>query len=234
MRWSADEPMLPAIPNAWSELLRPETQKPYFLALDAFLDEEAAAGHAVLPARADIFTALDLTPPVGVKVLLLGQDPYPTPGHAHGLCFSVQPDVRPLPMSLRNVYKELHDDVGFRVPNNGHLAPWAGQGVLMLNTVLTVRARSANSHAGRGWETFTDRIIQLVADRSTRVVFLLWGGAARRKAVLVPQPHHVIVECAHPSPLSARKFFGCRCFSQTNQKLGEVGLTPIDWAIPDV
>jgi len=137
-------------------------------------------------------------------------------------------------MSLRNVYRELHDDVGFRVPNNGHLAPWARQGVLMLNTVLTVRARSANSHARRGWEIFTDRIIQLVAARSSTVVFLLWGGAARRKAILVPQPHHVIIECAHPSPLSARKFHGCRCFSRTNQKLVEAGLPPVDWALPDV
>ena len=226
--------MLPAIPNAWSELLRSETQKPYFRVLDAFLDEELAAGQTVLPSRADIFTALELTPPDSVKVLLLGQDPYPTPGHAHGLCFSVQPDVRPLPMSLRNVYKELHADVGFRVPNHGHLALWARQGVLMLNTVLTVRARSANSHARHGWETFTDRIIQLVADRSSRVVFLLWGGAARRKAVLVSHPQHFVIECAHPSPLSARKFLGCRCFSRTNQKVAEAGLTPIDWAIPDV
>jgi len=227
--------MLPAIPTAWSDRLGAETGKPYYRALDAFLDAEVAAGQAVLPPRADIFTALRLTPPDRVKVLLLGQDPYPTPGHAHGLCFSVQPDVRPLPMSLRNVYKELHTDVGFRLPNNGHLAPWAGQGVLMLNTVLTVRARSANSHARRGWETFTDRIIELVAARSTRVVFLLWGGAARRKALLVPEDSpHAIIECAHPSPLSARKFFGCRCFSRTNARLAEAGLAPVDWAIPDV
>ena len=218
----------------WSDLLAAQTDMPYYRGLDSFLDEEAAAGRTVLPARTDIFAALQLTPPDRVKVLLLGQDPYPTPGHAHGLCFSVQPDVRPLPMSLRNVYKELHADVGFRVPNNGHLASWASQGILMLNTVLTVRARSANSHAGHGWETFTDRIIELVAARPARVVFLLWGGAARRKAILVPQPQHVIIECAHPSPLSARKFFGCRCFSRTNQKLAEAGLTPIDWAIPDV
>ena len=226
--------MLPAIPTHWSDLLAAQTDMPYYRGLESFLDEEAAAGRTVLPARSDIFAALQLTPPDQVKVLLLGQDPYPTPGHAHGLCFSVQPDVRPLPMSLRNVYKELHADVGFRVPNNGHLAPWARQGILMLNTVLTVRARSANSHAGHGWETFTDRIIELVAARPARVVFLLWGGAARRKAILVPQPQHVIIECAHPSPLSARKFFGCRCFSRTNQKLTEAGLTPIDWAIPDV
>jgi uracil-DNA glycosylase len=226
--------MLPDIPTPWRELLHAETKKPYYGALDAFVAEEVAAGHTVLPARTDIFKALQLTSPDRVKVLLLGQDPYPTPGHAHGLCFSVQPDVRPLPMSLRNVYKELHADVAFRVPNNGHLAPWASQGILMLNTVLTVRARSANSHAGHGWEIFTDRIIELVAARPARVVFLLWGGAARRKAILVPQPQHVIIECAHPSPLSARKFFGCRCFSRTNQKLTEAGLTPIDWAIPDV
>jgi len=226
--------MLPAIPTHWSDLLAAQTDMPYYRGLESFLDEEAAAGRTVLPARSDIFAALQLTPPDQVKVLLLGQDPYPTPGHAHGLCFSVQPDVRPLPMSLRNVYKELNADVGFRVPNNGHLAPWARQGILMLNTVLTVRARSANSHAGHGWETFTDRIIELVAARPARVVFLLWGGAARRKAILVPQPQHVIIECAHPSPLSARKFFGCRCFSRTNQKLTEAGLTPIDWAIPDV
>jgi len=167
-------------------------------------------------------------------VLLVGQDPYPTPGHAHGLCFSVQPTVRPLPLSLRNVYRELHEDVGCRIPNNGYLEPWARQGVLMLNTVLTVRARQANSHQGRGWELFTDRMIELVAAKQTRVVFVLWGREAQKKRTLITQSHHVVVACAHPSPLSVRKFFGCRCFSHINRDLADAGMAPIDWQIPDI
>lgn len=226
--------MLPPIPTAWQAVLHAETVEPYYRALDAYLDGELAAGAALLPAREHIFEALRLTPPDRVKVVLLGQDPYPTPGHAHGLCFSVQPDVRPLPMSLRNVYKELHDDVGFRVPNHGYLASWAEQGILMLNAVLTVRAGEPNAHAGRGWEAFTDRIIDTVAASRARIVFLLWGGSARKKAKLVTQPQHAIIACAHPSPLSVRKFLGCRCFSRTNERLVEAGRSPIDWAIPDV
>ena len=227
-------PMLPPIPSDWKSLLKEETRKPYYRALDAFLEKERAGGQTILPARKNIFHALASTSYDQVRVLLLGQDPYPTPGHAHGLCFSVQPTVRPLPPSLRNVYRELSEDVGFRIPNNGYLEPWTRQGVLMLNTVLTVQAHKANSHQGRGWERFTDRIIELIAAKQTRVVFVLWGRDAQKKQPLITQSHHAVVACAHPSPLSVRKFFGCRCFSQINRDLADAGLTPIDWQIPAI
>jgi len=226
--------MLPPIPPGWRFLLKEETRKPYYRALDAFLEKELACGQTILPARKDIFNALASTPYDQVRVLLVGQDPYPTPGHAHGLCFSVQPTVRPLPFSLRNVYRELHEDLGCQIPNNGYLEPWARQGVLMLNTVLTILAHKANSHQGRGWESFTDRIIELVAAKQTPVVFVLWGREAQKKRQLVTQSHHAVVACAHPSPLSVRKFFGCRCFSRINRDLADAGLPPIDWQIPDV
>jgi len=226
--------MLPPIPSGWRSLLKQETNKPYYHALNAFLEQELAGGQTILPARADIFNALTATPYDQVRVLLVGQDPYPTPGHAHGLCFSVQPTVRPLPFSLRNVYRELQEDVGCRIPNNGYLEPWARQGILMLNTVLTVRARQAHSHHGQGWEQFTDRIIELVAAKQTRVVFVLWGREAQKKWKLIAQLHHTVVACAHPSPLSVRKFFGCHCFSHINRDLADAGMTPIDWQIPDV
>ncbi|MCG3778095.1 MAG: Uracil-DNA glycosylase [Nitrospira sp.] len=226
--------MLPSIPLGWQSLLHEETHKPYYRELDTFLDAELAAGQVVLPTSENIFTALAATPYDSVRVLLVGQDPYPTPGHAHGLCFSVQPTVRPVPQSLRNVYRELHDDMGCRIPNNGYLEPWAGQGVLLLNTALTVRAGQANSHHGRGWEPFTDRIIELVAAKQTRVVFVLWGRQAQTKRGLITQSHHTVVAAAHPSPLSVRKFYGCRCFSQVNRELVEAGMAPIDWQIPDV
>lgn len=227
-------PMLPPIPSGWRSLLKEETRKPYYLALDTFLENELAAGQTILPARKDIFNALTATSYDQVRVLLVGQDPYPTPGHAHGLCFSVQPTVRPLPPSLRNVYRELRDDVGCRIPNNGYLEPWARQGVLMLNTILTVRSRQAHSHHGRGWERFTDGIIELVAAKRTRVVFVLWGREAQKKRILIAPSHHTVIATAHPSPLSARKFFGCRCFSQINRDLAEAEMVPIDWQIPDV
>ncbi len=226
--------MLPPIPLGWRSLLKEETRKPYYRGLDAFLERELAGGQMILPARKDIFNALAATSHDQVSVLLVGQDPYPTPGHAHGLCFSVEPTVRPLPFSLRNVYRELHDDVGCRIPNNGFLEPWARQGVLMLNTVLTVRARQANSHQGRGWERFTDRVIELVAAKQTRVVFVLWGREAQKKRALITQPHHAVIATAHPSPLSVRKFYGCRCFSQINRDLSAVGLASIDWQISDI
>lgn len=226
--------MVIPIPSSWRSLLSEETHKPYYRELDAFLDAELAAGQTILPAREDIFNALVATPYDDVRVLLVGQDPYPTPGHAHGLCFSVQPTVRPLPQSLRNVYRELYDDVGCLIPNNGCLEPWARQGVLLLNTVLTVRAGQANSHQGRGWELFTDRIIELVDAKQTRVVFVLWGRQAQKKRSLITGSHHTVIATAHPSPLSVRKFYGCRCFSQVNCDLVEAGLSPIDWQIPDI
>ena len=226
--------MLPPIPSGWRSFLKEETRKPYYRVLDTFLENELAAGQTILPVSKDIFKALAATSYDQVRVLLVGQDPYPTPGHAHGLCFSVQPTVRPLPPSLRNVYRELHDDVGCRIANNGNLEPWARQGVLMLNTILTVRARQANSHHGRGWERFTDRIIELVAAKQTRVVFVLWGREAQKKRALITQSHHAVIATAHPSPLSARKFFGCRCFSRVNRDLADAGSSPIDWQIPDV
>ena len=215
-------------------MLNEETGKSYYRALNAFLEQELADGQTILPARKDIFNALASTSYEQVRVLLIGQDPYPTPGHAHGLCFSVPPTVRPLPFSLRNVYQELHEDLGCQVPNNGYLEPWARQGVLMLNTVLTVRAHQANSHQGCGWEQFTDRVIELVAAKQTRVVFVLWGREAQKRKRLITQSHHAVVACAHPSPLSVRKFFGRLCFSHINRDLAGAGLAPIDWQIPDV
>jgi uracil-DNA glycosylase len=226
--------MLPSIPSGWRSLLNEETRKPYYRALDAFLEKELADGQAIVPARSEIFHALSLTSYDQVRVLLVGQDPYPTPGHAHGLCFSVRPTVRPLPFSLRNIYRELYDDVGCRIPNNGHLEAWARQGVLMLNTVLTVRAYQPHSHQGRGWERFTDHILELVAAKQTRVVFVLWGREAQKKRTLITQSHHAVIATAHPSPLSVRKFYGCRCFSHINRELVDAGLLPIDWQIPDV
>lgn len=225
---------LPAIPDGWAPVLDEETRKPYYREIDEFLESERAANHRILPGVSEIFNALRLTPYAGVKVVILGQDPYPTPGHAHGLCFSVRPEVRPLPGSLRNIYRELRDDVGFVPPSHGCLESWARQGVLLLNTVLTVRAHQANSHQKRGWETFTDRMLEALNGHKTRVVFLLWGRSARKKSGLLTAPHHVVIESAHPSPLSARLFLGCRCFSAANRRLQEAGLAPVDWRIPEM
>ncbi len=226
--------MLPPIPSGWKRLLKSETNSSAYRALDTFLEQEVAEGRTILPARQDIFRALRVTPYETVKVLLLGQDPYHTPGVAHGLCFSVRPHVRSLPPSLKNVYRELRDDIGCRMPNNGCLEPWARQGVLMLNAVLTVRAYTPNSHRGRGWEAVTDRIVELVNAKPTRVVFVLWGGEAKKKRTLITNAHHVVITCAHPSPLSARKFLGRRCFSHINRALCETAIAPINWQIPDV
>ena len=226
--------MLPPIPLGWRSLLKEETHKPYYRALDAFLERELADGQTILPARKDIFNALAATSYDQVRVLLVGQDPYPTPGHAHGLCFSVQPTVSLCPSRCETSIGNSMtiSDAGF--PNNGYLEPWARQGVLMLNTVLTVRARQANSHQGRGWERFTDRVIELVAAKQTRVVFVLWGREAQKKRTLITQSHHTVIATAHPSPLSVRKFFGCRCFSQINRDLADAGMAPINWQITDV
>jgi uracil-DNA glycosylase len=225
--------MLPAIPNSWRGLLKAEAEQGYYRRLDEFLDAEKASGQTILPAAENIFHALEITRYEQVRVLLLGQDPYPTPGHAHGLCFSVLPHVKPLPGSLKNIYKELAQDVSdFTLPSHGFLEHWAKQGILMLNTVLTVRAGDANSHQKRGWERFTDRIIALCNEKDSRVVFVLWGRKAQEKTALITNPQHRIVACAHPSPLSAKQFFGSRPFSQINRHLAEAGQPPIDWRLP--
>lgn len=224
--------MLPPLPDAWQALLDPAVRSPSFQKLKRFLDAETADGQVILPAAADCFRALELTPPHSVRVVLLGQDPYPTPGDAHGLCFSVTPDRR-LPRSLRNVYRELSTDLpGFQAPDHGHLEAWARRGLLMLNTVLTVRAHAANSHRGKGWEDFTDHVIRTLNQRTEPIVFLLWGNAAHAKAELVTEARHAIVRAAHPSPLSARRFFGCRCFSAVNRHLEDWGQAPFDWSLP--
>ena len=188
----------------------------------------------IFPASEDIFNAFHLTPLADVKVVILGQDPYHNDGQAHGLCFSVKPDVK-IPPSLVNIYKELHDDVGCVIPNNGYLVKWAAQGVLMLNTVLTVRAHAANSHRGIGWEEFTDAAIRVLNEQDRPIVFILWGRPAQRKKLMLNNPMHLILESPHPSPLSAKGgFFGSRPFSKTNVFLEKNGLEPIDWQIENV
>jgi uracil-DNA glycosylase len=226
--------MIPPVPAAWAPLIGPETEKPYFHELDAFLDQAAASGQQVLPPAPEIFRALELTPPDRIRVVLLGQDPYPTPGHAHGLCFSVRPDVRPIPGSLRNIYRELESDIpGFRKPSHGCLESWARQGVLLLNTVMTVPAGETAGHRGRGWETFTNALIHSITRLPHRVVFVLWGNDAKKKLPLIPTELHRVVVNAHPSPLSARLFLGCRCFSAINRHLIEAGHRAIDWTVPE-
>jgi uracil-DNA glycosylase len=223
--------MLPEIPASWRSVLDEETKKPYFASLEKFVDAEQKA-HEVYPETANIFAALELTPYKKVDVLLLGQDPYPGEGQAHGLAFSVKPGVAH-PPSLRNIYKELHTDVGFQIPErNGYLVPWAKQGILMLNTVLTVRAGEIFSHKGKGWEIFTDAIISKVNEKRSPVVFVLWGKPAQAKTKLVDTERHHIVACAHPSPLAAKKFFGCKPFSQINKFLSDNGKPEINWQLP--
>jgi uracil-DNA glycosylase len=226
--------MMPPVPASWRRQVGGETGKPYFRQLEAFVEREREE-FEVYPAEGETFQALELTPYRKVNVVLLGQDPYPGPGQAHGLCFSVKPGVPP-PASLRNIYKELQSDIpGFRVPNNGYLASWARQGVLMLNTVLTVRAGAIGSHRGKGWETFTDALIEKVNAKKDPVVFLLWGRDAQSKADMIDESRHRILRAAHPSPLSARHgFFGTRPFSATNRALRDAGKPEIDWQIPDL
>lgn len=221
------------LPESWQAVVGDETEKPYFLALRDFVEEERRT-HTVYPPEDEVFTALELTPFERVGVVILGQDPYHGPGQAHGLAFSVCPGVRP-PPSLKNIFRELHDDLGCRVPNNGYLAPWAEQGVLLLNTVLTVREGEPNSHRGKGWEKFTDAVIRRVGHREDPVVFVLWGGNAAKKTGLIDPARHTIVKSAHPSPLSAsRGFFGSRPFSKINAALRKAGRPEIDWQIPDL
>ena len=219
-----------AITGAWQEALAGEFKKQYYKDLYAFVKEEYAT-QTVYPPSGDIFNALHLTPLENVKVLILGQDPYHEPGQAHGLCFSVKEGVQ-IPPSLVNIYQELHDDLGFEIPDHGNLEPWAKQGVLLLNTLLTVRAHRAFSHKGKGWEQFTDAVIRAVNDIDRPVVCMLWGRPAQEKASMLTNPKHLVLKAPHPSPLSAyRGFFGCRHFTQCNSFLEAHGTEPIDWAL---
>ena len=221
------------IQNDWLEELGEEFQKPYYKTLYEFVKTEYNTNQ-VFPPADDIFNAFHLTPLSDVKVVILGQDPYHNDGQAHGLCFSVKPDVD-IPPSLVNIYQELHDDLGCDIPNNGYLTKWAEQGVLMLNTVLTVRAHQANSHRGKGWEEFTDAAIRILNEQDRPIVFILWGSPAQKKAAMLHNPKHLILKSPHPSPLSAyRGFFGSRPFSQTNEFLERNGLEPVDWQIENV
>ena len=221
------------IDNDWLEPLKPEFAKPYYKKLYQKVIEEYNT-HIVFPEPNDIFNAFALTPLHKVKAVILGQDPYHGEGQAHGLCFSVKPGVD-IPPSLLNIYKELQYDMGCEMPNNSYLVKWAQQGVLMLNTVLTVRAHQANSHRGIGWEEFTDAAIQILNRQDRPIVFLLWGRPAQMKKSMLNNPKHLILESAHPSPLSAyRGFFGSRPFSKTNEFLRQHGETPIDWQIENI
>lgn len=215
------------LPQAW-RVLADETRQPYYRELQAFLDLEYAA-HDIYPPRGHVYRALELTPPEAVRVVVLGQDPYPNPGQAHGLCFSVPEGVTP-PASLRNIFRELHDDVGV-TPSGGDLTGWARQGVLLLNTVLTVRAGQPGSHRGRGWERFTDAVVDAVTAGPGAVVYLLWGKDAQAKAERVDAARHVLLPAPHPSPLSAwRGFFGSRPFSRANEALRSAGRGEVDWS----
>ena len=218
------------IGNEWDELLKNDFQSDYYLKLRNFLAYEYKH-YTVYPNMYDIFNALKTTSYSDVKVVIMGQDPYHGPNQAHGMCFSVKKGVE-APPSLKNIFKELQDDCGCSIPPHGELTEWAKQGVLLLNTVLTVRAGQANSHANKGWEILTDQIIRLLNEKQTPIVFLLWGRNAQNKISLITNPNHLILKCAHPSPLSAYNgFFGCHHFSKTNAFLKEHGMQEIDWQI---
>ncbi len=219
------------ITNDWSTTINEEAKKPYYEDLVDFVNEEYSKG-VVYPPQDDIFNAMNFTPLSQVKVLILGQDPYHGENQAHGLSFSVLPSQKEIPPSLKNIYKELHDDLGCRIPDSGYLKKWADQGVLLLNTVLTVRAGEANSHRGQGWEKFTDAIIKEVNKQDRPIVYMLWGNPAQSKISMLTNPLHLILKAPHPSPLSAyRGFFGCKHFSQANEFLKSHGVAPIDWQI---
>lgn len=214
----------------WNPLLRGEFETEYWKELQSFVAQERQA-HTVYPPHEDVFKSLHLTAYADTKVMILGQDPYHGPNQAHGLCFSVQPGIT-TPPSLANVYKELHEDLGIPIPDHGNLEPWARQGVLLLNTTLTVRAGQAASHQKHGWEIFTDKVIQAVNEKNDPVVFILWGNSARRKRSLIDTSRHTILESAHPSPLSARNgFFGSKPFSRANEALVAAGREPIEWGL---
>lgn len=221
-----------ALHQSWKAPLLPEFEADYMAQLRAFLVAEKAEGKQIFPKGGEWFRAMDLTPLDKVRVVILGQDPYHGPGQAHGLCFSVKPGVRP-PPSLVNIYRELQSDLGIERPRHGFLEHWANQGVLLLNSVLTVEMAKAASHQGKGWERFTDAVIRLVNAKDDPVVFLLWGAYAQKKAAFVDTSKHLVLKAAHPSPLSAHNgFLGCRHFSKCNAFLESKGLAPIDWALP--
>jgi uracil-DNA glycosylase len=218
----------------WLQLLSAEFEADYMEELSGFLRERRRSGATLYPPPADIFNAFWYTPPQDVAVVILGQDPYHGPGQAHGLCFSVRPDV-PLPPSLRNIYQELRDDLGIAPAAHGSLVSWAQSGVFLLNTVLTVEAGSAGAHQGRGWERFTDRVVEVINAGERPVVFLLWGSHAQRKGASIDSTRHCVLRAPHPSPLSAhRGFFGCRHFSAANAFLESRGLPAVDWSLPSL
>lgn len=220
------------LPESWRAALTAACEAPEWIRLQEFLQAERAT-HEVFPAECDTFNAFRFTPLDAVKIVILGQDPYPTPGVAHGLCFSVKPGVT-IPASLRNMYRELHDDLGIEPASHGCLTVWAKRGVLLLNTCLTVRSGEPNSHAKRGWERFTDKAIRAVNDLPRPVVFVLWGKAAQKKAELIDATRHAVIAGVHPSPLSAHSgFFGSKPFSKVNAALEAAGQEPIDWRLPD-
>ncbi len=217
---------------SWKAFLVDEFTKPYFRSLAEFVRAERES-HTVFPAAGNVFEAFKVTPFDRVRVVILGQDPYPNAGQAHGLSFSVLPGVQP-PRSLLNIYKELESDLGVKPAKHGHLLKWAEQGVFLLNSILTVRAHEPGSHQGRGWERFTDRVIGLLNARAAPVVFILWGSYAKRKASFLDAQRHMIIEGVHPSPMSAHNgFFGSRPFSAANMALEDLGFEPIDWALPE-
>lgn len=219
--------------NDWADFLQEELEAPYYIKLRDFLIGEYKT-HTVFPSMYDIFNALHYTSYQTTKVVILGQDPYHGAKQAHGLSFSVQPGVD-APPSLINIFKELQGDLGCTVPNNGCLKPWADQGVLLLNTVLTVRERQANSHQGLGWEQFTDKVIAILNEREDPLVFILWGSPAKKKKIMITNPKHLVIESVHPSPLSAhRGFFGSKPFSKVNAFLAQNGITPINWQLPNI
>lgn len=228
------EMIMAMLTGEWLDAMQEEFHQPYYKELYQFVKDEYSSTQ-VFPPADDIFNAMHFTPLDKVKVLLLGQDPYHNVNQAHGLSFSVLPSQTKLPPSLQNIYKELRDDLGCYIPNNGYLKKWADQGVLLLNTVLTVRAHQANSHQGKGWEKFTDAIIQAVNAQDRPIVYMLWGKPAQRKIPMLTNPKHLILKAAHPSPLSANNgFFGCKHFSQANEFLKANGVEPIDWQIENI
>jgi len=221
--------------KTWSEFLLHEQQQPYYLALQNFITAERAAGKVIYPKEEDVFQAFTLTPLKDVKIVILGQDPYHGPEQAHGLCFSVLPEIK-IPPSLRNMYKELTTDIdGFNTPDHGYLIEWAQQGILMLNTVLTVEQAKAHSHAKSGWETFSDHVVEFLNQQDDEIIFVLWGNHAKKKGRHIDRNKHFVLEGVHPSPLSAsRGFFGCQHFSAINARLKTRQKSQINWQVSDV